>query len=246
MPQQPSATDDQHQPRAAATALANPAAQLALPEFLTDEQRNIISAGFEHAVITAVAGSGKTTTLAWRIRYLLHQGHDPARMLVLMFNRSAKLDFGRKLQAVCGNSGLALPEIRTYHAMGLRLYRRFVREGYLPNFSADILSDQEISYQVFQLSRRLVPEELADELRRNKKEFVETAIGFIDRVKTGLSPADIVFEDMEFAERQRYLIDLFHGFEQWRKSQRRISFADMLYEPVMAIPEPAPAEAGGQ
>ena len=242
MPQQPSATDDQHQPRAAATALANPAAQLALPEFLTDEQRNIISAGFEHAVITAVAGSGKTTTLAWRIRYLLHQGHDPARMLVLMFNRSAKLDFGRKLQAVCGNSGLALPEIRTYHAMGLRLYRRFVREGYLPNFSADILSDQEISYQVFQLSRRLVPEELAEELRRNKKEFIETAIGFIDRVKTSLSPAEIVFEDMEFAERQRYLIDLFHGFEQWRKSQRRISFADMLYEPVMAIHQNPPLQ----
>jgi DNA helicase-2/ATP-dependent DNA helicase PcrA len=235
MPQQPPVTDYQHQPHTAATALANPAAQIPLPEFLTNEQRDIISAGFEHAVITAVAGSGKTTTLAWRIRYLLHQGHDPARMLVLMFNRSAKMDFERKLQAVCGNSGLALPEIRTYHAMGLRLYRRFVREGYLPNFSANILSDQEINYQVFQLSRRLVPEDLAEELRRNKKEFIETAIGFIDRVKTSLSPAEIVFEDMEFTERQRYLIDLFHSFEQWRKGQSRISFADMLYEPVMAI-----------
>ncbi|PFG10919.1 ATP-dependent helicase [Marinobacter sp. LV10MA510-1] len=242
MPQQPPAIDYQHQPHTAATALANPAAQLVLPEFLTDEQRSIISAGFEHAVITAVAGSGKTTTLAWRIRYLLHQGHDPARMLVLMFNRSAKMDFERKLQTVCGNSGLALPEIRTYHAMGLRLYRRFVREGYLPNFSANILSDAEINYQVFQLSRRLVPEDLADELRRNKKEFIETATGFIDRVKTSLSPAEIVFEDMEFTERQRYLIDLFHGFEQWRKGQSRISFADMLYEPVMAIHQNPPLQ----
>jgi DNA helicase-2/ATP-dependent DNA helicase PcrA len=242
MPQQPPAPDYPHQPHTAATALANPAAQIALPEFLTDEQRDIISAGFEHAVVTAVAGSGKTTTLAWRIHYLLHRGHDPARMLVLMFNRSAKMDFERKLQAVCGNSGLALPEIRTYHAMGLRLYRRFVREGYLPNFSANILSDQEINYQVFQLSRRLVPEDLADELRRNKKEFIETAIGFIDRVKTSLSPAEIVFEDMEFTERQRYLIDLFHSFEQWRKGQSRISFADMLYEPVMAIHQNPPLQ----
>ena len=215
---------------------------MVLPAFLTDEQRDIISAGFEHAVITAVAGSGKTTTLAWRIRYLLHQGHDPARMLVLMFNRSAKVDFERKLQSICGSSGLALPEIRTYHAMGLRLYRRFVREGYLPNFSNNILSDQEINYQVFQLSRRLIPEELAEELRRNKKEFVETAIGFIDRVKTTLSPAEIVFESMEFNERQRYLIDLFHSFEQWRKGQSRISFADMLYEPVMAIHQNPPLQ----
>jgi DNA helicase-2/ATP-dependent DNA helicase PcrA len=193
-------------------------------------------------VITAVAGSGKTTTLAWRIRYLLHQGHDPARMLVLMFNRSAKIDFERKLQTVCSNSGLAMPEIRTYHAMGLRLYRRFVSEGYLPNFSANILTDQEINYQVFQLSRRLVPEDLSDELRRNKKEFIETAIGFIDRIKTSLSPAEIVFEDMGFTERQRYLVDLFHSFEQWRKSQSRISFADMLYEPVMAIHQNPPLQ----
>ncbi|MEH6354424.1 MAG: ATP-dependent helicase [Marinobacter sp.] len=242
MPEQPATTDYQHKPHTAATTSANPATPLALPGFLTDEQRDIIGAGFEHAVITAVAGSGKTTTLAWRIRYLLHQGHDPARMLVLMFNRSAKIDFERKLQAVSGNSGLALPEIRTYHAMGLRLYRRFVREGYLPNFSANILSDQEINYQVFQLSRRLVPEDLADELRRNKKEFIETAIGFIDRVKTSLSPAEIVFEDMEFTERQRYLIDLFHSFEQWRKGQSRISFADMLYEPVMAIHQNPPLQ----
>jgi DNA helicase-2/ATP-dependent DNA helicase PcrA len=163
-------------------------------------------------------------------------------MLVLMFNRSAKIDFERKLQTVCSNSGLAMPEIRTYHAMGLRLYRRFVSEGYLPNFSANILTDQEINYQVFQLSRRLVPEDLSDELRRNKKEFIETAIGFIDRIKTSLSPAEIVFEDMGFTERQRYLVDLFHSFEQWRKSQSRISFADMLYEPVMAIHQNPPLQ----
>jgi DNA helicase-2/ATP-dependent DNA helicase PcrA len=95
-----------------------------LPDYLTDEQRAIITAGYEHSVITAVAGSGKTSTLAWRIRYLLEQGHDPDRMLVLMFNRSARVDFERKLQEVCAQSGLALPEIRTYHAMGLRLYKR--------------------------------------------------------------------------------------------------------------------------
>ena len=118
-----------------------------LPDYLTDEQRAIITAGFEHAVITAVAGSGKTSTLAWRIRYLLEQGHDPNRMLVLMFNRAARVDFEHKLQDVTRNLGLATPEIRTYHAMGLRLYKRFVREGFLPGFSDKILTDQEISYQ---------------------------------------------------------------------------------------------------
>ena len=213
-----------------------------LPDYLTDEQRAIITAGFEHAVITAVAGSGKTSTLAWRIRYLLEQGHDPNRMLVLMFNRAARVDFEHKLQDVTRNLGLATPEIRTYHAMGLRLYKRFVREGFLPGFSDKILTDQEISYQAWQLTRRLAPEDLADEIRRNKKDFVETAVNFIDLVKTTLSPVDIVFEELGYSDKHRYLIDLFHSFEQWRKSQSRISYADMLYEPVMAIHQNPPLQ----
>jgi len=45
---------------------------------LTDEQKAIVTLGYQHCVITAVAGSGKTTTLAWRIRHLLEQGHDPS------------------------------------------------------------------------------------------------------------------------------------------------------------------------
>lgn len=213
-----------------------------LPEFLTEEQRAIITAGYEHSVITAVAGSGKTSTLAWRIRYLLQQGHDPNRILVLMFNRNARVDFERKLQDINRPGGLALPEIRTYHAMGFRLYKRFVREGYLPGFSEKILTDQEINFQAWQLTRRLAPEDLADEVRRNKKDFVETATGFIDRVKTTLSPAEIVFEELGYTDKHRYLIDLFHSFEQWRKGQARISYADMLYEPVMAIHQNPPLQ----
>lgn len=213
-----------------------------LPGFLTDEQRAIITAGFEHALITAVAGSGKTSTLAWRIRYLLQQGHDPDRILVLMFNRSARVDFERKLQEICLPTRLAAPEVRTYHAMGFRLYKRFVREGYLPAFSEKILTEQEISFQAWQLTRRLAPADLADDIRRNKKDFVETATGFIDLVKTTLSPAEIVFEELGYGDKHRYLVDLFHAFEQWRKGQGRISYADMLYEPVMAIHQNPPLQ----
>ena len=63
-----------------------------LPDYLTDEQRAIITAGYEHAVITAVAGSGKTSTLAWRIRDLLEQGHDPERMRVCLLETSDAAD----------------------------------------------------------------------------------------------------------------------------------------------------------
>lgn len=209
---------------------------------LTDEQHAIITLGYEHCLITAVAGSGKTTTLAWRIRHLLEQGHDPERMLILMFNRAARADFTRKLREITQGTGLVLPEVRTYHAMGFRLYRRFIREGYLPAYQGEILSDAEIHYQVWQLTRALAPESLQGEMRRGKKEFTETAANFIDWVKSSLSPAEVVFEELGYDEKYHYLIDLFHGFEQWRKNGRRISYADMLYEPVLAIHQNPPLQ----
>ena len=202
---------------------------------LTDEQKAIVTLGYHHCVITAVAGSGKTTTLAWRIRHLLEQGHDPERMLILMFNRSARADFQRKLAEVTEGRRLPLPEIRTYHAMGLRLYRRFIREGYLPPFEGEVLTEQEVNFQAWQLTLQLAPEDLQDEIKRSKKEFVETAARFIDLTKTTLDGPELVFEQLGYDPRYGYLVDLFHAFERWRRDHKRITFADMLYEPVEAI-----------
>ncbi len=202
---------------------------------LTNEQEAIIQTGFEHCVITAVAGSGKTTTLAHRIKHLLNEGHDPQRLLILMFNRNAREDFAKKLSRVIDRQSLALPEIRTYHSMGYRLYRRFINEGYLAPIQTEVLQEHEIHYQVWRLITQLAPPSLQDEIKRSKKEHVETASNFIDLVKSTLSPADIVFEELEIADKYRYLIELFDRFEQWRKQERRITYADMLYEPVMAI-----------
>ena len=62
-----------------------------MPFTLTDEQDAIVSAPIGHYVISAVAGSGKTTTLAHRIHHLLNQGIPGQRILILMFNVIAKL-----------------------------------------------------------------------------------------------------------------------------------------------------------
>ncbi|MFD2231281.1 ATP-dependent helicase [Alkalimarinus sediminis] len=202
---------------------------------LTHEQEAIIETGFEHCVITAVAGSGKTTTLAHRIKHLLNEGHDPQRLLILMFNRSAREDFAKKLSRVINTPSIGLPEIRTYHSMGYRLYKRFINEGYLAPIQSDVLQEHEIHYQVWRLITQLAPQSLQDEIKRSKKEHVETASNFIDLVKSTLSSTEIVFEELGITDKYRYLIELYDRFEQWRKQERRITYADMLYEPVMAI-----------
>jgi DNA helicase II / ATP-dependent DNA helicase PcrA len=210
---------------------------------LTAEQHEIITADAGHCVITAVAGSGKTTTLAWRIRHLLQQNYDPRRILILMFNRAAKEDFDRKLQAVCKDLRLRLPEVRTFHAMGYRLYQRFVQEGYLPPFKRNILSEQEVQYQLWMMIRQLTPPDLQDDIQRDKKDHIEIAGNFIDLVKSSVADPQQLFEHLGYSSRHNYLIDLFDRFEDWRKQEQRISYADMLYEPVLAIEHHAELQA---
>ncbi|KAL4464892.1 hypothetical protein ABPG74_011453 [Tetrahymena malaccensis] len=56
----------------------------------------ILSDKFEDQKIVACAGSGKTTTIILRIKYLIENGVEPQNILVLMFNRSASHNFQKK------------------------------------------------------------------------------------------------------------------------------------------------------
>jgi DNA helicase-2/ATP-dependent DNA helicase PcrA len=211
------------------------------PLTLTDEQDAIVHAPVGHYVISAVAGSGKTTTLAYRIRHLLQQGIPGKRILILMFNRSAREDFQRKLSSILADSDLPqaavthIPEVRTFHALGYRLYQRFIKEGYLPPFKPEILSEREQDFQIWRLLNQLLPGDQLTDLKRFKKEHIEMSRRYIEQVKSCLLDAHTVYEMLNPDSKFAYLPALFSEFEQWRKQAARISYSDMLYEPAHAI-----------
>ena len=201
---------------------------------LTEEQQAIIHAPAEHCVVTAVAGSGKTTTLAHRIRYLLDQGYNANRILILMFNRAAKEDFSLKLSRTLP-SGQPAPEVRTFHAMGYRLYQRFIREGALPSINMNVLSDKEVHFHIWRLMNQFMDSESLVAAKRNKKDYIEAGHNFIETVKNSLSNPQVAYETLDLGNKFRFVIQLFDEFEQWRKDQRRITYTDMLYDTVKAI-----------
>lgn len=201
---------------------------------LTEEQHAIVSAPVGHYVIRAVAGSGKTTTLAYRIQHLLQSGLEPRRILVLMFNKSAQLDFQSKLQALVGGSGV-VPEVRTFHAMGFRLYQRFITLGALPAYQGSILSEREQQFHLLQLAPQALSPEQHAEFKRYKKEYLDVAARFIDQCKSQLDDAFSFFKASKLDQKFSFLPLLFERFEEWRKQNRRISYADMLYDPVQAL-----------
>ena len=201
---------------------------------LTAEQRTIVEAPVGHFVIRAVAGSGKTTTLAYRIQHLLQQGLEPRRILVLMFNKSAQLDFQSKLQKLVGGSG-AVPEVRTFHAMGFRLYQRFISIGALPAYQGSILSEREQQFHLLQLAPQVLSPEQNTEFKRYKKEYLDVAARFIDQCKSQLDDPACFFRSSDLDKKFSFLPLLFERFEEWRSNHRRISYADMLYDPVRAL-----------
>ncbi len=199
---------------------------------LTPQQQAVADHHEGHALCIAVAGSGKTTTLAQLVNNLLDRGVEPRRLMVMMFNKAAQIDFTRKLSSTAHP---VLPEIRTYHATGLKLLRTLeswqVREPY----NKRPLSEKMVELQVRALILQLAPEAIKDRMRSDAARLIEHAIGFIESVKAHLvSPAQW-FEQSGQSDEHRYLLKLFHQFEQWRHQQRAITFTDMLYDPVMLI-----------
>ena len=88
---------------------------------LTPEQLAIVKHSGSHALVKAVSGSGKTTTLIKRVTYLLTQGIAPENILVLMYNKAAQIDFQEKLQIAVSKNNLVCPEVRTFNSYALKL-----------------------------------------------------------------------------------------------------------------------------
>ena len=74
-----------------------------IPIILDDEQYNIVtSKPNQHIRILAGAGSGKTTTILCRVKYLLDNYTTPNRILILTFNKDASENLKNRIVKLFG------------------------------------------------------------------------------------------------------------------------------------------------
>ena len=101
---------------------------------LTSEQEAVVNHPLgRHARVLAVAGSGKTTTLAYRIKHLVTDCEVPARSIkVLMFNRLARVQFQETLARI-GIGRPYQPPVDTFHSFSYGLLRDMMQAGVLPS-----------------------------------------------------------------------------------------------------------------
>src|ERR1700677_739956 len=84
-------------------------------------------------LIIAGAGSGKTSTLAHRVAWLIDQGADPRRIMLLTFSRRAAAEMSRRVDLILAEIAQArgggavgadaMAWAGTFHAAGARLLR---------------------------------------------------------------------------------------------------------------------------
>jgi DNA helicase-2/ATP-dependent DNA helicase PcrA len=110
-------------------------------------------------LIIAGAGSGKTSTLAHRVAYLIEQGADPRRIMLLTFSRRAAAEMTRRVDLLLaefmrGRGGAmadAMAWAGTFHAIGARLLREYAETiGLAPAFT---IHDREDSADLMNLVR---------------------------------------------------------------------------------------------
>ena len=200
---------------------------------LTDEQQQIINHSGCHARVSAVAGSGKTTTMVARIGWLLQQGTKADEIMVLMFNKSARDSFADKMHHQLSDAARQLPEVRTFHALGMRLVNSFTRRSALPRY--DLVTEEYIQEK---LARQVANEVYRTE-RENEGwlagEEVEEFLAFIDQVKSTVSEAAAVFNKLDLASRYSYFIRAYELFEKVRKERKIRFYADLIHEPLLAM-----------
>jgi len=116
---------------------------------LTEEQKQVVHHPLgKHARVMAVAGSGKTTTMVYRIQYLIREkGVAPNDICILMFNRRAREDFQRKLETVLNNS--EKPLVYTFHSYAYSLIGDAITKGYLPPINDFWVDGREERYRDF-------------------------------------------------------------------------------------------------
>jgi DNA helicase-2/ATP-dependent DNA helicase PcrA len=136
-------------------------AELAFLEKLNPEQRRAVEHGADGAdaplLVIAGAGSGKTNTLAHRVAWLVINGADPRRILLLTFARRAAQEMTRRVESIIARAGGrgAVPGgivwSGTFHSVGARLLREYAeRIGLSPAFT---IHDREDSADLMSLVR---------------------------------------------------------------------------------------------
>lgn len=109
---------------------------------LTAEQTKAVITLEDRNLLIAAAGSGKTETLLYKLKYLIEKNiYKPEEMLVLSFNKDVRKELIERAQASGINIGKE--NIHTFHSLGFNAIKE--AEGERPNVAGENFMDERFN-----------------------------------------------------------------------------------------------------
>lgn len=189
---------------------------------LTPEQELVVSHPLgQHARVLAVAGSGKSTTLAHRIkRLVIDLETDPGTIRVLMFNSLARKQFTTHLQKV-GLPENSQPAVHTFHSFCFQLINQEIKTGVLPaNLHYWLADKTELIW--------LTVKRAINSLERSKQFPADSVDPEQALMTINLWKGSLIPPEHAGSHHQPALALVYREFEQLRRSANALTFDDFI------------------
>lgn len=211
----------------------------------TTQQQAVIDYEEGRAVVFAVAGSGKTSTVTRRIERLILVGNiQPNRILATTFGKEARRQVEEKLSQL---DGCGKVDVRTLHSMAFKIYAQD-RDNLPPKIKADDNELSNVFYRTLDRIRKGAGVNLADvEVDREKIE--ETSYSdfsnYLMQLKGDMLATPWMHEKLPSQAKQFFDIEEFKGSpwlqvlvdtcEDERKSLHLMGFDDIMVNAVVRL-----------
>lgn len=191
---------------------------------LTWEQRNVVCHVAGHALVKAVPGSGKTTTLVKRVERLIRTGEEPSLILILTYNKSAAASFSEKLKLALNSE--AIPEVRTFHGLALKIIKLAERKRLIKPKA--LLTPDNYRYDsLVKQAYRVGFSNDSGYIDKNEIEEFET---FVSQCRASAVTPDDAATDPTFSEIKPELIRAYSCYCELLEANRLRTFEDSIIE----------------
>lgn len=168
-----------------------------------------------------------------RITKLISSGESPKRLLILMFNKSAKDEFSRKLQQAIPQ-GMPVPEVRTYHSLAKAILESLEDKGIVNRCRLES-SEKAQGMLALETIRNHLGNQRLNELQKDQDKVIESFLNFMDLAKANLlSPKD-AFDAYVDDHEHDFFIECYERFEEQRRQKGIRFFSDLLSDLAAVI-----------
>lgn len=195
--------------------------------------------------VVASPGTGKTSTLIHRVKYLIEeQKIDPSHILILTFTNKAALELVERLRSA-GIERAADIWTGTFHAFGLEFLRKYHQ---CFDLESDVVVSDKLN-AVTLLAQELPNLTLKHFLRvQDPYDWLGTVVQAIKRLKEELvSPSQyrqrlgkLKRDDVELCAKREDIATLYEAHERLLRREDLVDFVDLVALPALAIRDDRP------